>query len=127
VDAHQPRVSLVHTLGYEILIHINQIVDYRLPLDSSTDWSESLSFHWCLGYRNDWRHEPSRHPIQDRLGMRKRDRSPPGGADGGTSDSPSGTLLPRSGGSQGEGCRWFVLRGGGMTAVAPGVRIVVGT
>jgi hypothetical protein len=36
--ARRPRTSHVHLLSYDILVHIDQIIDFRAP--TRAEWSE---------------------------------------------------------------------------------------
>jgi hypothetical protein len=49
VEARRPRTCPVRTLGYEVLLHIDQIIDFRPPSDASAEWPERHTFHWWLG------------------------------------------------------------------------------
>jgi hypothetical protein len=86
-EGRRPHTGPVHTLGYEVLLHIDQVTDYRPPTAGSPDWPDRRSFHWWLGFRDDRRLPAARLPVQDRLGPRKRDRSPPGGDRNGCLDN----------------------------------------
>jgi hypothetical protein len=48
-----PHTVPVHILCYEVLLHIDQIVDYHPLSTMSQDWPERRSFQWCLGFRDD--------------------------------------------------------------------------
>jgi hypothetical protein len=87
-DGRRPRAGPVNVLSYEVLLHVDQITDYRPPTTASADWPECRTFHWRLGVRDDWRRSPPRRSIQGRLGPSKRDRSPPG--DGGAGEGDFG-------------------------------------
>jgi hypothetical protein len=39
-DACRPRSAPVQALSYEILIHLDQVIDYRPPSVASVDWPE---------------------------------------------------------------------------------------
>jgi hypothetical protein len=54
----------VLVLSYEVIVHIDHIVDYRPPTSASADWPEHHSFRWRLGFRDDWMMLSSRRPVE---------------------------------------------------------------
>jgi hypothetical protein len=43
--APRPRTIPVRTIGHEVLLHIDQIIDFRPPSDVSMEWPERHTFH----------------------------------------------------------------------------------
>jgi hypothetical protein len=73
--ARRPRSGPVHLLSYDILVHIDQIVDFRAPTEDGAEWLEWHSFKWRIGVLDGLSRPLQRRSIQDRLGPLKRDRS----------------------------------------------------
>ncbi|CAL5026233.1 unnamed protein product [Urochloa decumbens] len=91
------RNAPVKTFNYDILIHLDRVLDYTPPFASSRshsfdssisdpplpEYPEVFNFTWVLGFRDGAR--PTRRtPVHERLGGRENrpDRSPPRGGDG---------------------------------------------
>lgn len=110
-------------LDYEIFLHVDRVVDYTPPTPSPSwksyesetsgipddsveeEWPVRHSFVWKLGVPDRQRTPPRRVSVQDRLGDRRRDRSPPGGSNGDGGHrmqipSPSWRDIARPGGSR---------------------------
>ncbi|CAL4967550.1 unnamed protein product [Urochloa decumbens] len=97
------RVEAAQTMDYDVLIHVDRVLDYTLPpnnpphieIDSPVSghpdeemeepWPACHPYTWFLGVPDGGRREPAKHRISvyDRLGDRDRDRSPPGGGGAG--------------------------------------------
>jgi hypothetical protein len=109
-NGRRPRAGPIIVLSYEVLLHVDQVTDYRPPMTKSEDWPERNSFHWRLGVCDDWWRPSPRCLVQERLGPRKRDCSSSGDGRGGTSEGDNGRL---EGGVQlCPGSNWFMCRHG---------------
>jgi hypothetical protein len=99
---HRPGGGL---LCYDVLIHVDHITHFRPTAEASAEWPQQHSFCWRLGFHDDWALAVPRRTVQDRLGMRKRDRSPPSGAGGDATRNGGGAgrrhvvWIPRRNGS----------------------------
>jgi hypothetical protein len=102
------RTGHVRSLAYEVLLHVDFILNFRPSTDSAADWPVRHSFRWRLGLRDDWRLGAPRRNVRDRLGPRKHDRSPPGDADGAGSGN-TGAVTRRA-------SRWVPQRHGSPAA-----------
>jgi hypothetical protein len=60
VDVRRARSGSILTLGYEIFIHVDRIIDFMPPSVSSMEWLVCHSFHYRLGHRDDWTRAPPR-------------------------------------------------------------------
>jgi hypothetical protein len=40
-------------LSYEVIVHIDQVVDYRPLTVASVEWPERHYFKWRLGFRDE--------------------------------------------------------------------------
>ncbi|RLM75502.1 hypothetical protein C2845_PM15G25150 [Panicum miliaceum] len=94
----RPRPAAL--LDYEVILHVDQVVDFTssgsspswqsyesetsgIPDESVEDeWPAKHRFFWRLG-ESDRKRSPQRPSVHERLGERRRDRSPPGGGAGG--------------------------------------------
>jgi hypothetical protein len=72
----RPRAGPVRVLCYTVILHVDHITDFRPTATASAEWPERHSFRWRLGFRDDWRLVSPRPAVHDRLGPRKRYRSP---------------------------------------------------
>jgi hypothetical protein len=72
----RPRAGPVRVLCYTVILHVDHITDFRQTATASAEWPERHSFRWRLGFRDDWRLVSPRPAVHDRLGPRKRYRSP---------------------------------------------------
>jgi hypothetical protein len=132
------RVDAAQALDYDVIIHVDRVIDYTpLPdspqhrsMDSDTsglpdeeleeEWPVKHSFVWRLG-EPDRRPVPERRrvPVHERLGGRGRDRSPPrGGGTRGAGPAGRGYMqMPPSGMHDVPG---LLDRGGGGGVVGGG-------
>ena len=94
------RAEVAQMLDYPVLIHLDRIVDYCTPphspswrsFESATsgipddsvdvEWPVNHKLYWQLGIK-DGQLGTRRILVHERLGERRRDRSPPGGGGGG--------------------------------------------
>ncbi|RLN38860.1 hypothetical protein C2845_PM01G27360 [Panicum miliaceum] len=119
------RNEEVGMLDYKVILHIDRLVDYTpparssswksyesdvsgIPSDDSVDeeWPAKHSSVWHLGVP-DGRPDPRRVSVHDRLGGRRRDRSPPGDGNGGLKQFPPASwhdIGRGRGGRDGAGC-----------------------
>ncbi|CAO2211019.1 unnamed protein product [Urochloa humidicola] len=98
------RVGAAEALEYEVLIHVDRVLDYSAPPVNPSrrspdspisgrpdeepyeEWPLSHPFHWRLGVPDGEMQQPGeqrRISVHDRLGDRGRDRSPPHDGAGG--------------------------------------------
>jgi len=100
MELPEVRPGAAALLDYEVIIHVDQVLDFNSPagfpsrrsFESDTsgipddsveeEWPIRHCFPWQLGVPDRLR-PPRRVPVHDRLGARRRDRSPPGGGNGG--------------------------------------------
>jgi hypothetical protein len=116
VDPQCPRVGPVQSLGYELIIHVDPVIDYRPLSASSVDCLERHSFRWCLGHWDDWSRVPPHHAILDRMGPHKKDCPPSGGTEGEPSHRRDRAGEPHHQGPGPHGpcqqkCQWVPTRG----------------
>jgi hypothetical protein len=116
VDPQCPQVGPVQSLGYELIVHVDRVIDYRPLSTSSVDCLERHSFRWCLGHWDDWSRAPPHRAICDRLGPHKRDCSPSGGTEGEPSHRRDRAGEPHHQGPGPHGprqqkCQWVPTRG----------------
>lgn len=103
--ARRERRGPIALLSYPVIIHLDQVVDFRPPSPvntysgsrcssargsfDNTAWPKTFTFDWALGVP-DGQVPPvprPRLPVHTRLIYRKRDRSPPGGGQGSEEDT----------------------------------------
>ncbi|CAL4919180.1 unnamed protein product [Urochloa decumbens] len=90
------RLTAAEALDYDVIIHVDRVLDYSSPPVSPTyrsmeeetepEWPVRHPFNWQLGVPDGGarrRTERRRTPVHDRLGDQGRDRSPPRGGAGG--------------------------------------------
>jgi len=99
-------------LDYKVFLHVDRVLDYSSPPTSSyqcyesavsgipddepeVDWPVHHLFVWRLGVPDGYPVQ-RRVPVQEHLGERRRDRSPPGGGRGGRGDLRLRQFLPSS-------------------------------
>ncbi|KAG2535828.1 hypothetical protein PVAP13_9NG134473 [Panicum virgatum] len=88
-------------VDFEVLLHVDQVLDLTTPPSSPSwqsferetsgisddsldvEWPVKHKFVWRLGVSDRRRSPPRRVSVHERLGDRRRDRSPPGGGAGG--------------------------------------------
>jgi hypothetical protein len=51
-DGRRPRSCPIHVLSYDVVIHIDQIIDLRASTVASASWPERHSFKWWLGFHS---------------------------------------------------------------------------
>ncbi|CAN6222528.1 unnamed protein product [Urochloa humidicola] len=121
MDLGMPRDALRHgpasATDYEVLIHVDRVLDYSnppvsptrgspdsdisgIPGDEDEAWPAQHPQPWTLGVPDGGRRQPERRrgSVHDRLGDRGRDRSPPrGGGAGGFGAGLGLRQIPPSG------------------------------
>jgi hypothetical protein len=53
-EARRPHAGLVYVLIYEVIIHVDDVTDYRPSVTTTVDWPQHHSIGWQLGFRDDW-------------------------------------------------------------------------
>ncbi|CAN6332874.1 unnamed protein product [Urochloa humidicola] len=91
MEVVEPEPPPLKTFDYEVLIHVDTVLDFTPPsarsssmLRDDSECPEVFNYTWFLGYKDGDR--PARRPsVHDRLGRRMdhSDRSPPRGGNGG--------------------------------------------
>lgn len=53
IDNLRLRIDPVNTLGYEVLIDLDYVLDSQPPATPSEAWPKQYNYHWKIGIRDD--------------------------------------------------------------------------